>query len=193
LWTGKSFLNQGFTFDNLKAQRNQTPFGVIHLATHGEFNLGAPRNSFIQLSDRKLRLDQLRQMGWNHPPVELLVLSACRTALGSQDAEFGFGGLAVAAGVKSAIASLWYVSDEGTLGLITDFYQQLKTVPIKAEALRQAQIAMIKGQVRVKGGKLQGIGQGSSILLPPELAAVGDEEFSHPYYWSAFTLIGSPW
>ncbi|HEY9831078.1 MAG TPA: CHAT domain-containing protein, partial [Stenomitos sp.] len=193
LWTGKSFLNQGFTFSNLKAQRDQTPFGVIHLATHGEFNLGAPRNSFIQLSDTKLRLDQLRQMGWNKPPVELLVLSACRTALGNEDAEFGFGGLAVAAGVKSAIASLWYVSDEGTLGLITDFYQQLKTAPIKAEALRQAQIAMIQGQVRVEGGKLQGIGQGSSIPLPPELADVDDKDFSHPYYWSAFTLIGSPW
>jgi filamentous hemagglutinin family protein len=193
LWTGKSFLNQGFTLANLKAQREQTPFGVIHLATHGEFNLGTPRNSYIQLSDSKLRLDQLRQMGWNNPPVELLVLSACRTALGNEDAEFGFGGLAVAAGVKSAIASLWYVSDEGTLGLITEFYQQLKTAPIKAEALRQAQMAMIKGQVRLEGGQLQGIGQGSSIPLPPELAEVGDKEFSHPYYWSAFTMIGSPW
>ncbi|AFZ16944.1 CHAT domain-containing protein [Allocoleopsis franciscana] len=193
LWTGKSFLNQGFTLNNLKAQRNQTPFGVIHLATHGEFNLGAPRNSYIQLSDTKLRLDQLRQMGWNNPPVELLVLSACRTALGNEDAEFGFGGLAVAAGVKSAIASLWYVSDEGTLGLITEFYQQLKTAPIKAEALRQAQIAMIKGQVRLEGGQLRGIGQGESIPLPPELAEIDHKEFSHPYYWSAFTMIGSPW
>jgi CHAT domain-containing protein len=193
LWTGKSFLNQGFTLTNLKAQREQTPFGVIHLATHGEFNLGAPRNSYIQLSDSKLRLDQLRQMGWNNPPVELLVLSACRTALGNEDAEFGFGGLAVAAGVKSAIASLWYVSDEGTLGLITEFYQQLKTAPIKAEALRQAQIAMIKGQVRIEKGQLQGIGQGESIPLPPELAEIDNKEFSHPYYWSAFTMIGSPW
>jgi filamentous hemagglutinin family protein len=193
LWTGKSFLNQGFTLTNLKAQREQTPFGVIHLATHGEFNLGAPRNSYIQLSDSKLRLDQLRQMGWNNPPVELLVLSACRTALGNEDAEFGFGGLAVAAGVKSAIASLWYVSDEGTLGLITEFYQQLKTAPIKAEALRQAQIAMIKGQVRIEKGQLQGIRQGESIPLPPELAEIDNKDFSHPYYWSAFTMIGSPW
>jgi CHAT domain-containing protein len=56
--------------------------------------------------------------------------------LGDEQAEFGFGGLAVAAGVKSAVASLWYVSDEGTLGLMSEFYQQLKTAPIKAEALR---------------------------------------------------------
>ena len=58
----------------------------------------------------------------------------------------------MAAGVKSAVASLWYVSDEGTLGLMSEFYQQLKTAPMKAEALRQAQIAMIKGQVRFEGG-----------------------------------------
>ncbi|MEW6497552.1 MAG: CHAT domain-containing protein, partial [Cyanobacteriota bacterium] len=193
-WSGESFLNQGFTLTNLKAQRTQTPFGVIHLATHGQFNLGAPRNSYIQLWDTKLRLDQLRQMGWNNPPVELLVLSACRTALGNEDAEFGFGGLAVAAGVKSALASLWYVSDEGTLALITEFYQRLKTAPIKAEALREAQIAMIKGQVRIEGGKLRGIEQGdSSIPLPPELENIDDKDLSHPYYWSAFTMIGSPW
>jgi filamentous hemagglutinin family protein len=193
LWSGKSFLNQGFTLTNLKSQRAQTPFGVIHLATHGQFNLGAPRNSYIQLWDTQLRLDQLRQMGWNNPPVELLVLSACRTALGNEDAEFGFGGLAVAAGVKSAIASLWYVSDEGTLGLITEFYQRLKTAPIKAEALRQAQVALIKGQVRIEGGQLRGTMAGGAISLPPELAQIGDKEFSHPYYWSAFTMIGSPW
>ncbi|HEY9667754.1 MAG TPA: CHAT domain-containing protein, partial [Coleofasciculaceae cyanobacterium] len=194
LWSGEGFLNQGFTLSNLKAQRTQVPFGVIHLATHGQFNLGAPRNSYIQLWDTKLRLDQLRQMGWNNPSVELLVLSACRTALGNEDAEFGFGGLAVAAGVKSALASLWYVSDEGTLALISEFYQRLKTAPIKAEALREAQIAMIKGQVRIEGGKLQGIEQeNGAISLPSELAKIRNKDLSHPYYWSAFTMIGSPW
>jgi CHAT domain-containing protein len=79
------------------------------------------------------------------------------------------------------------------LGLITNFYEQLKTAPIKAEALRQAQIAMIKGQVRIEKGQLRGIGQGESIPLPPELAEIDNKEFSHPYYWSAFTMIGSPW
>ncbi len=135
LWQGKSFLNEGFTLDNLKSQRKLEPFGIIHLATHGEFNPGQPSNSYIQLFDTKLQLDQLRQLGWNKPPVELLVLSACRTAVGDEEAELGFAGLAVQAGVKSALASLWYVSDEGTLGLMTQFYRQLKVAPIKAEAL----------------------------------------------------------
>ena len=191
LWSGTFFLNEAFTLDNLKAQRQQRPFGIIHLATHGEFRSGVPGNSYIQLWDRQLRLDELRQLGWNDPPVELLVLSACRTALGDEQAELGFSGFAVQAGVKSAMGSLWYVSDEGTLGLMTEFYQKLKTAPIKAEALRQAQLAMIRGQVRLQGRQL--VTTQESLPLPDSLAEVGDKNFSAPYYWAAFTMIGNPW
>jgi CHAT domain-containing protein len=161
------------------------------LATHGEFKPGDPGNSYIQLFDSQLRLDELRQLGWNNPPVELLVLSACRTALGDEEAELGFTGFAVQAGVKSALGSLWYVSDEGTLGLMTEFYQYLKTAPIKAEALRQAQLAMIQGKVRLQGGQL--LGTQVSLPLPPELADIGNINLSHPYYWAAFTMVGNPW
>ena len=191
LWQGKSFLNEAFTLDNLKSQRANQPFGIIHLATHGEFKPGAPSNSYIQLFDTQLKLNQLRQLGWNNPPVELLVLSACRTAVGDEDAELGFAGLAVQAGVKSAVASLWYVSDEATFGLMTQFYRQLKVAPIKAEALRDAQLAMIKGQVRLSLGHLHESGE--KLPLPPELAKLGDRSLEHPYYWAAFTMIGSPW
>jgi CHAT domain-containing protein len=192
--SNKSFLNDAFTLNNLKSQRAQQPFGIIHLATHGQFKPGSPDNSYIQLWDSKLRLDQLRQMGWNNPPVGLLVLSACRTALGDEKAELGFGGLAVAAGVKTALGSLWYVSDQGTLGLMSEFYGQLKTAPIKAEALRQAQIALITGKVRIEEGKLHSsVSQSKGIPLPPELGKVENQNLSHPYYWAAFTLIGSPW
>lgn len=191
LWQGKSFLNSGFTLSNLKAARQQQPFGIIHLATHGDFKPGTPSNSYIQLWDTKLRLDQLRQLGWNNPPVELLVLSACRTALGDEQAELGFAGFAVLAGVKSALASLWYVSDQGTLGLMTEFYEQLNNAPIKAEALRRAQLAMIRGEVRLEGGQLRT--PKADIPLPPELLSLGNQKLVHPYYWSAFTMIGNPW
>ncbi|MEQ8754860.1 MAG: CHAT domain-containing protein [Coleofasciculus sp. G1-WW12-02] len=191
LWQGRSFLNDAFTLENLKSQRQQQPFGIIHLATHANFQSGAPNNSYIQLWDRKLRLNQLPQLDWNNPPVELLVLSACRTALGNEEAELGFAGLAVKAGAKSAVGSLWYVSDEGTLGLMSKLYQTLKQAPIKAEALRQTQLAMLQGQVYLKGGQL--VAGDKSISLPPELARLGDVNFEHPYYWSAFTMIGSPW
>jgi CHAT domain-containing protein len=192
LWKGKSFLNEAFTLENLKAARAKNSFGIIHLATHGEFLPGQPSDSFIQLWDSKLKLDQLRQLGWNNkPPIELLVLSACRTAVGDEQAELGFAGLAVLAGVKSALGSLWYVSDEGTLGLMTTFYEKLAQVPVKAEALRLAQLAMLKGEARVQGGKL--VSGRVSIPLPPELTQLGDKDLTHPYYWSAFTMIGNPW
>jgi CHAT domain-containing protein len=196
LWSGDSFLNEDFTLDKLKAQRQRKPFGIIHLATHADFQAGNPNKSYIQLWDTQLRLDQLRQMGWSEPPqVELLVLSACRTAVGDVKAELGFAGLAVQAGVKSALASLWYVSDEGTLALMSEFYQHLSQpdVTIKAEALRRSQIAMLRGQVRLENGKLRGLNKLGEISLPPELATRGNHDLSHPFYWAGFTMIGSPW
>jgi CHAT domain-containing protein len=191
VWQGEFFLNEAFTLENLKAQRQQQPFGIIHLATHASFQAGSPSNSYIQLWDSKLRLNQLRQLGWNNPPVELLVLSACQTALGNHDAELGFAGLAVQAGVKSTLGSLWFVSDEGTLGLMTEMYQQLKQAPIKGEALRQTQLAMLKGQVYFKGSQL--VTSRQSVPLSGELAEIGDKSFEHPYFWAAFTLVGNPW
>ncbi len=189
LWQGQFFLDEGFTLDNLKAQRKKQPFGIIHLATHADFRPGAISNSYIQLWNSKLRLDQLPELGWNNPPVELLVLSACRTALGDENAELGFAGLAVQAGVKSTLASLWYVSDEGTLALMTQFYDQLKTAPIKAEALRQVQIDMLKGQTKLENGQL--ITSAGTILLPSELPQ--SQDLTHPYYWASFTVVGNPW
>ncbi|MFP4100768.1 CHAT domain-containing protein [Coleofasciculus sp.] len=191
LWQGKAFLNQEFTLENLQKIRSSQPFGIVHLATHGEFQSGKASNSYIQLWNQKLRLDQLRQLGLNNPPTELLVLSACRTALGDREAELGFAGLAIQAGVKSALGSLWYVSDAGTLGFMTSFYDHLQQAPIKAEALRQAQLAMLNGEVRLEDKQL--IAGDIQIPLNPELAQTPDQDFTHPYYWSALTLVGSPW
>jgi CHAT domain-containing protein len=191
LWQGRSLLNEAFTLENLKTQRQQNPFGIIHLATHAVFQAGAPSNSYIELWNEKLRLNELPKLDLRNPPVTLLVLSACKTALGNEQAELGFAGLAVQAGVRSAIASLWSVSDEGTLGLMTQLYQQLKQSPIKAEALRQAQLAMLKGQVHLTDGQL--VTSNKSIALPQELARLGDKKLEHPYFWAGFTIIGSPW
>ncbi|WP_305884992.1 CHAT domain-containing protein [Oscillatoria sp. HE19RPO] len=191
LWPGTGFLNEAVTLDKLKELRQQEPFGIIHLATHGQFNAGARDNSYLQLWGEKLHLDRMQQLQWNDPPVELLVLSACRTAIGDLEAEFGFAGLAVQAGVKSALASLWYANDAGTLGLMSEFYQNLRSAPIKAEALRRAQIAMIGGTVHLENGAL--VGSFGNVELPPELSRLGNRELRHPYYWAGFTMIGSPW
>jgi len=192
IWPGKSFLNQEFTLENLKQQRSKEKFRIIHLATHGEFHPGGADNSYIQFWDTKLRLNELRQLRLYSPQVELLVLSACTTAVGDEDAELGFAGLAVQAGVKSALASLWYVSDTGTLALMTEFYQNLSKRPIKAEALREAQLAMLRGDVHLQDGHILRNGD-RGLSLPAELAGGGRRNLSHPYYWAAFTMIGSPW
>ncbi|MBD2072823.1 CHAT domain-containing protein [Phormidium sp. FACHB-592] len=193
LWSGRLAFNKNVTLENLKAFRQEQPFGILHLATHADFYPGTIDNSYIQLWNAKLRLDQVRELGWNDPQIELLVLSACATALGDREAELGFGGLAVQTGVKTAVASLWYVSDAATTALMAGFYKDLRTARIKADALRQAQLAMATGKVFLQNGRLQGIETGEGIALPPASLAIRDRQLSHPYYWAAFTMIGSPW
>ncbi|MHC5595838.1 MAG: CHAT domain-containing protein [Nostoc sp.] len=190
LWQGKLLLDKQATLENLKTIRRQQPFGIIHMATHADFATGALSNSYIQLWEDKLRLNQLRQLRLNEPEVEMLVLSACRTALGDEESELGFAGLAVLAGVKTTVASLWSVNDAGTAALMTKFYENLKTAPIKAEALRQAQVAMAKGQIYIKDGQVQGLGVVGNLPLPADSA---DESLMHPYYWAGFTMVGNPW
>jgi CHAT domain-containing protein len=76
---------------------------------------------------------------------------------------------------------------------MTEFYRQLDRAPIKAEALRRAQLAMLRGEVRIENGRLVGTGESGQLPLPEEIANRGDRTLSHPYYWSAFTTIGNPW
>ncbi|MGD1713719.1 CHAT domain-containing protein [Dapis sp. BLCC M172] len=154
-WPGELFLNQEFTLENLKNQLYSQSFNIIHLATHAEFRPGKPENSYIQFWDTKLNLDEVKEISWNTPPAELLVLSACKTAVGNKDVELGFAGLALEAGVQSVLASLWYVNDIGTLALMSEFYEQLKTAPSKDEAMRQTQIKMIQGDVLLRNQRLK--------------------------------------
>ncbi|NET11208.1 MAG: CHAT domain-containing protein [Symploca sp. SIO2B6] len=193
VWKGELFLNEEATVDTLKGARERTPFGIIHMATHATFQDGSYDNSFIQLWNDQLDMSEIRDLGWNNPPVEMLVLSACQTALGSHEAELGFAGLAVQTGVKTAIASLWSVDDTATMSLMSQFYNTLNTTPIKSEALRQAQLSLIRGDVRVEEGVLYVAGLNRGIPLPPESLSASIQDLSHPYYWSAFTIVGNPW
>ena len=196
-WQGESFLNAQFTVENFINENKLNRFGVIHLATHADFRSGRLDNSYIQFSNRRLPFSELRQvaeeLGWSSAEVasvELLVLSACKTALGNPEAELGFAGLAVQSGVKSALASLWYVSDLATTALMSEFYQQLNQIPIKAQALRQAQLKLLRDESRIEEGKLV-LSQGEVIQLPPTVSEIKDLSLSHPFFWSAFTLIGN--
>ncbi len=190
-WESQAFLNEGFTLENLKNQLRQNDFNIVHLATHAEFQPGEPTESYIQLWDTRLTLDQIDELPLNDPPLDLLVLSACRTAVGDPQAELGFAGLAFKSGVQSALASLWYVSDAGTLALMSEFYEYLPRVSIKAEALRQAQLALLRGNVHLKNRQLQG--SRGAVDLPPSLENLVIDNLASPFYWAAFTLVGSPW
>jgi CHAT domain-containing protein len=195
IWTGEPYLDESVTFANLEQLTQQKQYGIIHLATHAEFNSGSLDKSFVQLWDRRLNLADLRgiakQAQWSDTPtIELLVLSACQTALGNDDAELGFTGLALQTGVKSALGSLWYVSDDGTLALMSEFYKNLNTAPIKSAALRNAQVAMIQGDTMIENGQLK-LADGTIVTLPEELFGATSTDFRHPYYWSSFTLIGN--
>lgn len=203
IWEGTTLIPESkFNFSTLKSARQQE-YGIVHLATHASFAQSI-ENTFIQLGgssqpsleNTRLRLKQLRELGFDFPPKELLVLSACETALGSTlDTELGFAGLATQAGVKSALGSLWTVEDGGTVGLMAEFYQQLKAAPIKAEALRQAQLAMLRQKVALQPKQAGGVElKWTGGVEPfPNLPEFSSRTFEQPYYWAAFTLVGSPW
>jgi len=195
IWRGQDFLNEEATLEKLESVAAKQRFGIIHIATHAEFKPGKINESYIQFWNSKLRLQQLnelsRKLKWNRTPkVEMLVLSACRTALGNEQAELGFAGLAVQAGVKTAVGSLWYASDQGSLALMTEFYSQLQTAPIKTAAMRQAQLAMLKGQVRFENAQLV-LSDNRHIPLPSKIAPPGKITLSHPFFWSGYTMIGN--
>lgn len=167
-------------------------YTIVHLATHAMFAPGKPEDSFILLGDGKLIT--LRDIGnWRLPNVDLVVLSACQTAIsgesGNGEEILGFGFQIQLTGAKAAIASLWSVNDGGTQTLMDAFYAILHQGGVtKAEALRQAQVMMITDDFKAIGSQQdRGILQSTREKLPPKVA----QNLSHPYYWAAFILIGN--
>jgi CHAT domain-containing protein/Tfp pilus assembly protein PilF len=156
-------------------------YNIVHLATHAQFVGGTPEESFILFNNQqKQTLKDVEK--WDLTNVDLLVLSACQTALGDELGNgqeiLGLGFQMQRAGAKSTIASLWYVDDGGTKVLMDNFYSVLASQPdiTKAEALRKAQVSLIQNVDPVTG----------------EIADNSlNKTLTHPYYWSAFILIGN--
>jgi len=160
------FLNEEFTIENFRLQRQKKNFQIVHLASYGSFLDGDAEKSFSLLWNSKMRMEEFEQLGLEQSPVALLVLSIANTGIDKErKSKFGIAEKAIQLGTKSVLASLWAIDDEGTSLLMKEFYKQLKTVPTKSEALRKAQVSMLKKS----------------------------EDFSHPYYWASFTIIGNPW
>ncbi|MEL6438818.1 MAG: CHAT domain-containing protein [Cyanobacteria bacterium J06621_8] len=166
-------LNQDFTEASLAQKLSESDFPVVHLATHGQFGSTAEQTFILSGAEQEPRInvnqfDSLLRAGnlRRSQPIELLVLSACNTAQGDNQAILGLAGVAVRAGARSTIATLWAANDDATANLMGKFYQNLAsdTQISKASALRKAQL---------------------------ELLAEEDSLYRHPYYWAPFVLIGN--
>ncbi len=179
---GSTFLNHAFTIANLRSQISSQKFGIIHLATHAKFMQRSPKDSFIQFWDDQLHLSDIAQMKIS---TDLLTLSACETAVGE---DLGLAGLAVDSGASSVLASLWQVSDLGTAPLMMRFYRGLPKAATKAIALQEAQLAFLRGEVTISNQQIYGIQGLSAIAFPVGSSTVN---LKHPFYWSAFTLVGN--
>jgi CHAT domain-containing protein len=158
--------DQAFRVDNLRKQLLGNPYRIVHIASHGQFNRNVA-NTFLLASDGKISFDALgKMMGvsrYRDEPVELLTLSACQTAAGDDLAALGLAGVAVKAGVRSALASLWFINDISSADLVSEFYRQLKQPgSSKAKALQNAQLLLLN-----------------------------DERYEHPAYWAPFLMIGN--
>ncbi|MCC5657777.1 CHAT domain-containing protein [Nostoc sp. XA010] len=142
----EELLNQQFTQTNLQNKLQTVPFSVVHLATHGEFSSDAEK-TFILTWDKLVKVKEfdnlLRVSDKNRfSSIELLVLSACQTAEGDKRAALGLAGIAMRAGVRSTLATLWSIDDRSTADVMSEFYRQLKAGANKAEALQSAQLAV---------------------------------------------------
>ncbi|MEW6492205.1 MAG: tetratricopeptide repeat protein [Cyanobacteriota bacterium] len=182
-------INSDFNQDNVKAIMSK--YSILHLATHAAFVPGLPEESFILFGDGD-RANFRAVERWSLTNTDLVVLSACETGVGGRLGDgkeiLGFGYLMQEAGARAAIASLWSVNDGGTQALMDAFYTALENGTTKAEALRQAQIALITGDYTALG-KERGLGieQRINTNLPQKVA----NQLGHPYYWAPFILIGN--
>jgi CHAT domain-containing protein/tetratricopeptide (TPR) repeat protein len=168
-------------------------YNIVHLATHAAFVLGQPEESFILFGDGD-RVTLRDVATWSLPDVDLIVLSACETGVGGQlgngEEILGFGYQMQKTGARAAVASLWAVSDGGTQALMSAFYTALAEGKLtKANALHQAQIALITGNYQALGSARGGVAV--EALISSKLPDTVAQRLSHPYYWAPFILIGN--
>jgi CHAT domain-containing protein len=167
LYRNDTLFNESFTSAELKRKLTEDQYSVVHIASHGQFNRDV-RKTFVLTYDGKLTLNDLealiRPSQYRGRPVEMLILSACQTAAGDDRAALGLAGVAVKAGARSALATLWFVNDESTSALVSEIYHQLRDSPhiSKAKALQAAQLKLLS-----------------------------DRRYQHACYWAPYLMIGN--
>jgi CHAT domain-containing protein len=162
----RTLVDRDFVVANLEKALREQPVTILHVASHGEFDADSSK-SFLLAYDAKLTMDRLDQfigrLRYREEPLELLTLSACETAEGDDRAALGLAGVAIKAGARSAVATLWQVHDEVAAELIAEFYRGLQDPAVsRAVALQRAQ---------------------QKVLADPR--------FDHPGFWAPFLMINS--
>ena len=162
-----TLLGDDFTRENVQRVLRDEKISYLHLATHGTFST-SPEDTYVVTRGGRITLDDLesfvRPLVLRETPLEMLVMSACETAKGNSRAAFGLAGVGIKSGARSVVATLWQVDDLAMTELMSGFYRNLATdskVP-KAEALRQAQLALLKSK-----------------------------DHGHPYFWAPCILLGN--
>lgn len=155
-----------FLKDDLENIFLRNDYRYVHIASHGQFS-GRADSTFVLTYDGFLTLDDLenliRPSSYRGAPVELLTLSACQTAAGDDKAALGLAGVAIKAGCRAALATLWFVSDQASALMVDEFYRALaKPGTSKAKALQHAQTVLRN-----------------------------DPRFRHPRYWAPYLMIGN--
>jgi CHAT domain-containing protein/Tfp pilus assembly protein PilF len=165
-YSGSVLLDHQFKLANMEQELKKEQFSMIHIASHGQFG-GTLGETFLLAFDERLPMNRLAEyvglFKFREDPLDMLVLSACETAAGDDRAALGLAGVAVRAGAKSALATLWHVYDPVSYELVVEFYRQLSTGKVsRAAALRIAQLKLIN-----------------------------NVRYEHPCFWAPFLLINN--
>jgi CHAT domain-containing protein len=195
---GKVMLDNAFTERSLRDGLDQS-YPIVHIASHFQFTPGSMDDSFLLLGDgTHLTLAQIKTK-LNFNSVELLTLSACETAVGDDTSHHGvevegLGAIAQEAGAKAVLATLWPVADASTAALMRALYQAHKVDHMdKADALRQAQLALLRGTAKVDeaGAANRGLARVASSSSGGSFRSNPAAPFAHPFYWAPFILMGN--
>jgi CHAT domain-containing protein len=192
IYPGKIKLNEAFTANTLRDNLGQ--FRVLHIATHGSFNPKSITASFLLLGNgNRLPITEIAALT-NLNTTHLVVLSACETGLSgsAQDGTeiSGISGYFLYRGAKSVLASLWSVNDASTALMMQQFYKHLAAGMTKAAALQQVQQDLINSKLTARNAPVR------SDIIPESTSGHSatrstTSDFSHPYYWAPFILIGN--
>jgi CHAT domain-containing protein len=166
LYQGDQLLNAEFSTTRLEQELKDHSYGILHIATHGWFASDTTQ-SYLLTYNGKLTINELdRLIGlfrYRKDPLELLTLSACQTGIGDDRSALGLAGVAIKAGARSALATLWFINDAASAELVSEFYRQLRNPKLsKAQALQLAQQKLLEDRV-----------------------------YEHPAYWSPFLLLNN--